>query len=443
MRRARKNTMVLIGAAALTLSGAGCSREEGSAEAMGPQKFEAAGIPVIHKRVTANDVIAVRMYLKGGSANLTPETQGIENFIGSVMTRGSEKFDKDEFAARAQATGTRIGGMATYDYSVATLQAVAEHWDASWDLFTQAVLHPTFPESEVELARAQILDELRQRVDDPDDYLRLLANDLFYSGHPYQLDPDGTVESIGNLTRDDLASWHSDRLSKENLVFVVVGNVGREDLDAKISSAFGALPERGGSARMAPPLAPGAERLRTIERDIPTNYIRGQFRAPAPESPDYPAIEAAMSVLDERLFEEVRTKRGLSYAVQAGVSVRRANYGVLYVTAVEPDTTIKVMFREVDRLKQEDLTPEELAGYVSPYLTRHWMGQQTNMGQADELGLYEVVGGGWERALDYQEALRSVSPEDVRRVAAEYLGGMRFAVIGDPGKIDAEVITAN
>ncbi len=439
----RASIKLMTGATVAALLSAGCTADRGAGGTAGVQTFQVAGIPVIFKQVTANDVIAVRMYLKGGSANLAPETQGIESFIGVLMTRGSEKYDKDEFATRAQATGTRISGTATYDYSVATLQAVAAHWDASWELFTQAVLHPTLPENEVELARAQILDGLRRRIDDPDDYLVKLANDLFFAGHPYELDPEGTVESIENLTRDDLASWRADRLSKENLVLVVVGNVDRKDVETKISSAFGGLPATGGTARTAPPVVPGPDRLRTAERDIPTNYIRGQFRAPAPANPDYAAMQAAMTVLQARLFEEVRTKRNLTYAVGAGVSTRMANYGLLYVTAVQPDTTIKVMFHEVDRLKQEALTPDELGEYVNPYLTRYWIEQETNMGQAAQLGSYELVGGGWERALDFQDRLRSVTPEDVRRVAGEYIGGMRFAVIGDPEKIDAEVITAN
>ena len=64
------------------------------------------------------------------------------------------------------------------------------------------------------------------------------------------------------------------------------------------------------------------------------------------------------------------------------------------------------------------------------------------MGQATMLATYEVVGGGWENSLDFQGKLRSVTPEDVQRVASEYIGGYRFAVIGDEDKIDTELITA-
>lgn len=439
----RSVTLVLAGAALAFIPLAGCGPTGETPAGPDIVEFEVAGIPVIHKPIEANDVIAVRLVLEGGSANLTSETQGIESLMGMLLTRGTESYSKEEFANRAQATGTQIGGQALHDYSVATLQAVGDHWDAAWELFTEAVLRPTFPEEEFELARAQMLEGLRARTDNPDAYLQLLANNLYYAGHPYEMDPQGTIESVSTLTRDDVARHHAERLSKENLVMVVVGNVDRADLEAKIAASFGELPETGGTAGTIPPVTPGPEELEIVERDIPTNYIRGQHRAPSLGDPDYPAMQAALAALQWRLFEEVRTKRNLSYAVQAGISQRKENFGLLYVTAVEPDTTIKVMFHEVDRIRDELMTTTELGEFINPYLTGYWMGQETNMGQANMLATYEVVGGGWENAVDFQGRLRAVTPEDVQRVANDYIGGYRFAVIGDPEKIDTELITAN
>jgi zinc protease len=441
MKHSRK--LALAGSVFVAFSLASCAPSEEPEAGAEIAQFEAAGITVIHKPIEANDVVAVRAVLKGGSANLTPETQGIEALMGMLLTRGTENYTKEEFAARAQATGTQIGGQALHDYSVATLQAVRDHWDAAWDLFAEAVLHPTFPEDEFGLAQGQMLEGLRARVDSPDAYLQLLANNLFYAGHPYELDPQGTVENVASLTRDDVAGWHANRVTKENLAIVVVGNVDRADLEAKVAGSFGGLPETGGTAGTIPPVTPGAEELKIVDRDIPTNYIRGQYRAPSPADPDYPAMQAAMTALRWRLWEEVRTKRNLSYAVQAGMSQRKANSGLLYVTAVEPDTTIKVMFHEVERMKSEAMTPEQLGEFINPYLTGYWMGQETNMGQANMLATYEIAGGGWENALDFEGRIRSVTPEDVRRVANEYIHGYRFAVIGDEEKIDTELITAN
>jgi zinc protease len=191
-----------------------------------------------------------------------------------------------------------------------------------------------------------------------------------------------------------------------------------------------------------PAVTTTAAKLEVTERELPTNYIRGQFTAPAPSHPDFAAFRVAVDILSNRLFEEVRTKRNLSYAVQAGVSQRHANYGLLYVTAVQPDTTIKVMLSEVERLKNEPITAERLAQSVNGFLTQYWLAQETNMGQAGTLGTYELVGGGWENAEAFTRRVQGVTPADIQRVARQYLRNVHFAVIGNPAAIDRALFTS-
>jgi predicted Zn-dependent peptidase len=303
-------------------------------------------------------------------------------------------------------------------------------------------LHPTFPGDEVELVRAQIANQLKARLDNPDAYLQVLANELMYRGHPYALDPAGTVEAIEAIQVADLERWHRERLTKENLLLVVVGNVAREDLEAKIEAAFGSLPATGGSAGTIPSLSSPGATVEVTERELPTNYIRGEFSTPHPGDPDYAAVRVAIDILSDRLNEEVRTKRNLSYAVFAGLSQRRANYGLVYVTAVEPDTTLEVILHEIERMKTEPITAERLAENINVFLTLYWLGQETNMGQAATLGTFELVGDGWENAAEFVRRVRAVTPADIQRVAETYFKDIRFAVIGNPDGIDRTLFTS-
>lgn len=431
--------IVMAGLAALALAVPAAGRAQQPAEVT---EFTVAGIPVIYKPIRANDVIAVRLYIEGGSANLTAENAGIENLMTAAATHGTERYTRDAFAARSSATGTAIGATANPDYTFLSLQAVSEHWNEAWDLFEQAALHPTFPDEEVALVRDQVVNQLKGRLDNPDAYLALLANEQFYAGHPYAVDPLGTVEAVEALTAEDLRAWHAQRMAKENLLLVVVGNVQRDDLERKIEAAFGALPETGGAANPIPEVAPSAPVVEVTERELPTNYIRGQFVSPDPGDPDFPAMQVATDILSDRLFEEVRTKRNLSYAVFAGLSQRRANYGLVYVTAVQPDTTLAVMLDEIERLKSVPISEERLAENVNVFLTQYWLAQETNMGQAGTLGVFELVGGGWENAAEFVEGVRRVTPADIQRVAETYMKDFHFVVIGDPSTIDDELFTS-
>lgn len=435
----RKNLVALVAIAGLLSAPVSLVAQ---ASGTTPVEFTAGGIPVIFKPITSNEVIAVRLYLRGGSAAQTPASAGIERLATSLTTRGTQKYSKEEFSNRATATGTQIGGEATFDFTVFTAQAVRQNWDEAWDLFTQAALHPTFPEAEVTQVKAQLVNSLRQRRDNPDAMLALLSDSVLYTGSPFAVDPMGTPESMQRLAREDLTRWHAARMTKENLVLVVVGNVTRADLERKVASAFGALPARGGAAPR-PTLPPGARADVVVStRQLPTNYIAGVFRAPNPGDPDYAAMRVALYILNNRLFEEVRTKRNLTYAVSAGMAMRGANYGRLYVTAVQPDTTLRVIMTESRRLQQEPVTAKQLAENVSVLATSYWTGQLTNMGQAAQLGTFELLGRGWEDAVEFVNALRKVTPQDVQRVAQRYLREGRFVVVGDPTKLDRTLFSS-
>jgi zinc protease len=400
------------------------------------EDFRVAGVRVIHKPIAANDVIAARLYLKGGSAALTPTTAGIEQLLVATSTLGTEKYDKEQFDARSTATGTNIGGDASRDYTVYTMRAVRANWNDAWDLFTQAVLHPTFPEKEVELARARQVNELKQRTDDPDSYLTLVGDSVTFAGHPFALDPQGTPASVATLTAEDLDRWRKRRLTKANLVLVVVGNVTRDQLERAVASSFGALPATGGVAPKVPPLVASRPSVTIIERALPTNYIRGLYSAPNRSSRDLPALQLATRVLGDRLFEEVRTKRNMTYAVGSGLSTGLVGRGNLYVTAVEPDTTLKVILTEVRRLQREPIPRDRLQETLNDFVTGYWMSQETNMGQAQLLGVWELTGGGWRNGLTFVDRMRAVTPGEIQAVARKYLKNARFVVVGDPKKID-------
>ena len=403
-------------------------------------RFDVAGIPVILKPITANDVIAVRLYLKGGAASLTPANAGIESMMLAASTQGTTKYNKDQFTSLSTETGTNIGSQSSMDYSVLTMQGVRQNWNKAWDLFAEAALHPTFPEAEVQVVRGQMMDAAKRRSDDPDEYLTYLADSLFYAGHPYSVVPSGTESSLGAITRDALAAWHKQRMTKENLLIVVVGNVSRADLTGKIQAAFGSLPATGGKAVPVKAVASVTPELVVVERALPTNYITGYYTAPSLSDPDYVAFRAATDLLQDRLFEEVRTKRNMTYAVAAGLETRAANRGRVYVTAVDPDTTVKVIYSTVKNLQTNPVSAATAAENVNASLTAYLMGQETNMGQAAALGLWEITGGGWQNYQKFIESYKHVTPADIQRVAKQYMQHGRFVVIGDPKKVTRNVI---
>jgi predicted Zn-dependent peptidase len=153
-------------------------------------------------------------------------------------------------------------------------------------------------------------------------------------------------------------------------------------------------------------------------------------------------MQIASSILRDRVFEEVRVKRNLSYAPSAFLGSQGANVGGIYVTAVDANQAVRVMLDEIKRLQTQPIDNRDITGVVSQYLTTYYMGQETNAAQAASLAEYELIGGGWRHSFDMLTHLRAVSPADVQRVAQKYMRNIRFVVLGDPARIDKAVFTS-
>ena len=152
-------------------------------------------------------------------------------------------------------------------------------------------------------------------------------------------------------------------------------------------------------------------------------------------------MSVASSLLRDRVFEEVRVKRNLSYAPDAFLRTQAANVGGLYVTAVDANQSVRVMLNEIARLQSEPVSADDIHAVIAQYLTTYYLGQETNAAQAGELAQYELIGGGWRNSVDFLEKLMAVTPADVQRVAQKYMRNIRFVVLGNPSSVDTSIFT--
>ena len=278
-------------------------------------------------------------------------------------------------------------------------------------------------------------------MDDPDTYLQRLQEKVAYAGHPYLNRPEGTVESISRLTVEDVRRYHEQVMQTSRLMLVIVGDLDISQLRQRITASFAKLPRGNYSSAPMPQLSFNSTTVDVTQRGLPTNYIQGLFTAPPLTSPDIYPMEAAAAILRDRVFEEVRVKRNLSYAPNAFLSSQGANVGGIYVTAVDANQAVRVMLDEIKRLQTRPVDQTDITGVVSQYLTTYYMGQETNSAQAANLAEYELIGGGWRNSFNAIAGLRAITPADVQQVAQKYMRNIRFVVLGNSAQIDKNVFT--
>jgi predicted Zn-dependent peptidase len=337
--------------------------------------------------------------------------------------------------------GTTISSGVNYDYSGLSLASTRGNFDRSWDIFTDVALRPSFTAEDVERVRNRIVLSIRDDADTPDSYVQVLQARVAYAGHPYLNDPRGTVESVSRLTPDDLRRYHKQMMETSRLLLVVVGDLDPQLLRQRIAASFGKLPRGDYRPSPLPDLSFAASTVNVTARDLPTNYVQGVFTAPGLAEPDVYPMRVASSILQNRLFVEIRAKRNLSYAPEAFLWNQGSNLGGISVSSTDANQSVRIMLDEIARLQHEPISPEELKGTIQHYLTRYYLGQETNAAQAGELAQSELLGGGWRNSTVVMDKLSAVTAADVQRVAQKYMRHIRFVVLGNPKSVDTKVFT--
>jgi zinc protease len=144
------------------------------------------------------------------------------------------------------------------------------------------------------------------------------------------------------------------------------------------------------------------------------------------------ALRIATAVLSGQLFSEIRSRRNLTYAVDAPFIEHAVGAGGLYVTTVSPDVTLDVMRQQLNGLKSGYLDEASLERLVAQFSTQYFLDNESNANQANALARAYLFQGDITVVDRFAQELRSVTPEDVRRVAQRYMRDFRFVFIGDP-----------
>jgi predicted Zn-dependent peptidase len=315
-------------------------------------------------------------------------------------------------------------------------------WDETFALLVDAFRHPALPATQIELARTRQLAWLHHEQETPDGQLGLLEHSV-WRGHPYEHRPIGTLETVAKLTPDQLRAHLVKLRETSRLLLVVVGDIAPDHVMRAATDALGDLPHGHYEDTPMPDWSVAHGATTIVEAKLPTNYIEAVFPGPRWRDPDFAAAWVCMTALRHREFDQVRTKRNLSYAPSAYLTTNSAlPVGGLYVTAVDPIATMKVMLDEARGMREQAMGPVELAGIKSTLVTQLYFGEETPGDQALRLARAELYAGDWRLARTLAERVRAVTAAEVQAWAAAHLTHLQSFVIGAGAKVDRQALEA-
>lgn len=410
----------------------------GSTFAQATKEYTVDGIKVIHKYVP-KDVISVRLFVEGGTANYSKEKQGIESFALNLMVDGgTTNMSKIEFKTATEKIGTSLGASTGLDYGSISMTCIKTFWDQSWNLYTDAILNPAFSENEYNLMKEQLIANAQQTMADPDAYLDLMARQIAFEKKDYAKSYEGTPESLEGITLEDIKNYYKKTIGKKRTFLVVVGNITEEDLTAKIKATLSKM-ANGTPVSSESRTLITQSKIHVEDRDIATNYIMGIMSAPFANTAEGINYRIGMSILGDRYFTELRTKRSLSYAPAAFYNRAAITnpYGAIYITTIDPKQSMQVMVEELDKVKKDGFSEEEFTDKKQEFLTGYYLTLETTANQADALGRAEI-NGGWESLDQLTENVNKAKLADINATFDKYSNVIVWIYLGKKDAVKDE-----
>ena len=390
--------------------------------------------------------VALEIVIEGGANLDEPGKRGAVNLMMALLEEGSGDMDARTFQEAREELAASFGFDA-YDDSVAiSAKYLSETQDDAIGLLRQALVSPTFDEDAVERVRAQVLSILRSEQTDPNDIAGKAFDALAYGDHPYGSSLNGTPESVGSLTREDLIAAHGRVLNRSDVHVAAVGDITAEELGAVIDELLGALPAEApeNPADVAFGLPGG---ITVVDFATPQSVALFGHAGIDRDSEDFFAAYILNEILggsglDSRLMEEVREKRGLTYGVYSYLVSKEHADSYLGSVASANDRiaeAIAVIQDEWSRMAEEGVTAEELAE-AKTYLTGAYpLRFDGNARIANILVGMQMQDLSRDYILTRNDRINAVTLDEINRVASELLDpdALHFVVVGQPEGLPA------
>ena len=387
-----------------------------------------SGLTVLAREVHVAPVAEVQVWTRVGSADERAGEAGLAHFHEHMLFKGTETRGVGEVAGEIEGVGGRINAYTSFDVTVYHATLPSEELSTGIRVLADAVQHSIFDPEEVGREVEVVLEEIRRSEDSPHHVLSDALFETAYAVHPYRAPILGPPESVASFTSDKVSAFFRRWYTAENFVVVVTGDLDTQRAIDEIGEAFRDV-RTGGATRARPTedarRAPTASLLRRpFERAcLEVCWPSVPFR-----HPDAPLLDLLAFVLGEgdssRLHQRVKEAQRLSDRIDAS-DYTPLDAGLFGASAdldpAEIAPVIEAIGREVELVRHEAVSAAELDKARANFLAgEHWERESVS-GVARKLGSFHVIAGDHAHEARYLDTIREARPEDLLRVAREWL----------------------
>jgi predicted Zn-dependent peptidase len=397
-----------------------------------------SGARVISEHVDSVRSIALGFWIRAGSRDELQEQAGISHFLEHLLFKGTDRFSSLEIDEAFDAMGAEVNAGTGKETTSVYSRFLDRHMDQAFDVMQDMVLRPTYPDIDSE--RQVVIEEIAMYEDEPQDKVHDVLAQAIFGDHPLGRPVIGRADVVGNVPVPDIAAYHRSRYLPSNVVVAAAGNIDHDRLVELVESAVDGADAAPAPAPSDGPTGAAEPQVRFHRKDTEQYHLclggRGMSRADD--------RRFALRILDtilggstsSRLFQEVREKRGLAYAVYSYASHYADSGQVALYVGTRPDNVreaMDVIGTELRRLQDDGVTEEELERARENSKGRTVLSMESTLARMNRLGSSLLMGVPILTLDELLEQLDAVTLEDVNSLARELFRPDRMSAAGVGG----------
>lgn len=394
------------------------------------------GVPVIARETPGSDIVHLEINFTTGTSKLPTDRRALNLLAFETMPFATKKFTKEKIFAISEKFSFGVECKGGVENSHCQVETIRDYFPQALELLTQVVLSPSFNLDDTDLAKKHRIADFQHETENPETRVNAVVNSIFYDhDHPFRLLPEDGIRQTQALNSDDLKSYHRTILDASTMSIVYAGPKIQKTTLSSLEKSFGAIGRIQRPAKAIPAPAFDPKNSFAFEhRPIPTAYIRLKFNAPSATSTDAEAADVMFEILSEKLHEEIRTKRSLSYAIHAGSIQYSQGIGMIAASTSKPRETLEVIADVIRKLRDKGVTQDELNEYRNTFTTSYYLTMETHDSLAGALSTSQAYFNDATRLYEIPAKLSAVTPADIQRVAKSVLTNIRGGVVFDKDK---------
>jgi len=391
--------------------------------------IERHSLPIVH----------LQLLVKAGSVFDPTGQEGTANMVADLLDEGTPTRTSQQLAEAVDFLGASLSASAGEEFTAVSLSVLKKDAAAGMELFSDALLHPTFPEKEIERVRQQILGGLVAEEDEPEAVADKAWQELVYGTHPYHHPVEGYPASLPAITRKQLVEFHQRYYQPRQAILAVVGDLKRAEVERLIAHYLGEWKNAPGDA--PPPViespTPPQPQVKLIDKELTQATILMGHLGVARSNPDYYAISVMNYILggggfSSRLLKQIRDNQGLVYGARSAFSPMKSG-GSFEISLQTKNATANQAIDEtlklVRQFQAEGATQQELDEAKAYLIGSFPLRLDTDAKLVGLLPILEFYNLGLDYFDTYPDKIRAVTLDDIKRTATTYLHPDRMVLV--------------